>query len=84
MVQLTVMPLLVPKLGEQKLLVISLVASCGQVIKDASFVGCNSAYLAPVNPANNFIFDWLHVRLSSMCRHSYTASHGRPGYASYN
>lgn len=28
--QLTVMPLLVPKLGEQKLLVISLVASCGQ------------------------------------------------------
>lgn len=29
--QLTVMPLLVPKLGEQKLLVISLVASCGQV-----------------------------------------------------
>ncbi|PWZ55827.1 hypothetical protein Zm00014a_021843 [Zea mays] len=27
---LTVMPLLVPKLGEQKLLVISLVASCGQ------------------------------------------------------
>jgi hypothetical protein len=31
MVQLTVMPLLVRKLGEQKLLVISLVASCGQV-----------------------------------------------------
>ncbi|CAD6204369.1 unnamed protein product [Miscanthus lutarioriparius] len=28
--QLTVMPLLVPKLGEQKLLVIALIASCGQ------------------------------------------------------
>jgi len=32
MMQLTVMPLLVPKLGEQKLLIIALIASCGQVI----------------------------------------------------
>jgi hypothetical protein len=41
--QLTVMPFLVPKLGEQKLLIIALTASCGHV---RMFVG-STAYLFP-------------------------------------